>query len=155
MSHVIVAIPIRGHVAYESLMNGRSIRRSIATVSKSDSVSLQSDDCDRLSGLNRRQKRICRNTTETMDAVREGAIMAIDECQHQFQSNRWNCPVANDSTNVFGRIANSGIWESYNGRIEISRQLHLVCLQTLHGRFVDNPSDLTLRSLIRCTVSCA
>lgn len=90
-------------------MIDRLINRSIAKVSKTDSVIVQSPDCDRLSGLNRRQKRICYNTTETMDAVREGAMMTISECQHQFKTNRWNCPVANNSTNVFGRIANTGI----------------------------------------------
>jgi len=38
-----------------------------------------------------------------MDAVRRGAQLAIDECQFQFRSRRWNCSTL-ETMPVFGKI---------------------------------------------------
>ncbi|XP_070206980.1 protein Wnt-4-like [Littorina saxatilis] len=63
----------------------------------------EEDGCDRLAGLVKRQKRLCRRNVELMDSVKTGALMSIDECQAQFQNRRWNCSTT-DSNRLFGRV---------------------------------------------------
>ncbi|RUS80293.1 hypothetical protein EGW08_011931, partial [Elysia chlorotica] len=59
--------------------------------------------CENLSGLVKRQRRICRRNVELMDSVRVGALMAIDECQAQFKYRRWNCSTENN-LKLFGNV---------------------------------------------------
>nr|XP_009683397.1 PREDICTED: protein Wnt-4-like [Struthio camelus australis] len=47
--------------------------------------------CKGLTGLVEEQIRICQRQLEAMDAVKHGAELAVEECQHQFHSRRWNC----------------------------------------------------------------
>lgn len=65
------------------------------------------DNCATLSGLAERQKRICRRNVEVMAAVKDGAHMAIEECQHQFKDRRWNCSMV-DSKSLFGSLVYQG-----------------------------------------------
>lgn len=38
-------------------------------------------------------------------AVTAGARLAIEECQHQFKSARWNCSIATENPdNIFGGV---------------------------------------------------
>ncbi|GFR83644.1 protein Wnt [Elysia marginata] len=60
-------------------------------------------NCEDLSGLVKRQRRICRRNIELMDSVRVGALMAIDECQAQFKYRRWNCSTENN-LKLFGNV---------------------------------------------------
>ncbi|KAK3782114.1 hypothetical protein RRG08_052378 [Elysia crispata] len=60
-------------------------------------------NCENLSGLVKRQRRICRRNVELMDSVRVGALMAIDECQAQFKYRRWNCSTENN-LKLFGNV---------------------------------------------------
>lgn len=69
------------------------------------------DSCENLSGLNKKQTEICKRNIELMGAVRVGAELAINECQTQFRSRRWNCS-ALDGTAVFGKILNEGTREA-------------------------------------------
>jgi len=64
--------------------------------------------CRRLAGLTRRQRRVCRRNVEIMVGVKNGAQLAIDECQHQFRHRRWNCSVV-DRVNVFGKVVTAGM----------------------------------------------
>ncbi|KAK8732073.1 hypothetical protein OTU49_007173 [Cherax quadricarinatus] len=53
--------------------------------------------CDSFRGsLVRQQVRFCKDNPAFMDSVKRGAIWAIDECQFQFRTRRWNCSTLND-----------------------------------------------------------
>ena len=81
-------------------------RRSIATIAAVDHVR-QEEECDQLGGLVKQQRLICKRNVDMMDAVKAGAVDAIEECQYQFRHRRWNCSTVNAAT-VFGRIVKSG-----------------------------------------------
>ena len=64
---------------------------------------VNSGHCESLTGLVKRQKRLCQRNVELMDSVQTGAKMAIEECQVQFKNRRWNCSTAN-SNRLFGKV---------------------------------------------------
>ena len=76
--------------------------RALAQMSSLAHIS-DKDNCEDLSGLVKRQRRICRRNIELMDSVRVGALMAIDECQAQFKYRRWNCSTENN-LKLFGNV---------------------------------------------------
>ena len=45
------------------------------------------------------QIKFCKRNPSFMDSVRLGAARAIDECQFQFRSRRWNCSTLDDKIN--------------------------------------------------------
>merc|ERR1712038_2135897 len=48
--------------------------------------------CESMKGsLIKKQITFCKRNPSFMDSVRMGAVQAIDECQFQFRSRRWNC----------------------------------------------------------------
>ncbi|XP_051471729.1 protein Wnt-4a-like [Apus apus] len=47
--------------------------------------------CEGLRGLAEEQVRVCQRQVAAMGAVKRGAELAVQECQHQFLSRRWNC----------------------------------------------------------------
>ena len=63
--------------------------------------------CDSFNWLIKRQKALCRKNLHLMGPVTRGAIRAIEECQHQFTTRRWNCSTVNTSS-VFGNVLNQG-----------------------------------------------
>ncbi|XP_051635334.1 protein Wnt-4a-like [Manacus candei] len=67
--------------------------------------------CDGLMGLVEEQIRICQRQVEAMDAVKQGAELAVQECQHQFHSRCWNCSTL-QGLQVFGKVAVQGTWEA-------------------------------------------
>ncbi|GFO25228.1 protein wnt [Plakobranchus ocellatus] len=71
------------------------------------------DNCEKLSGLVKRQRRICRSNIELMDSVRVGALMAIEECQSQFKYRRWNCSTEN-TAKLFGNVILKQVLEKKN-----------------------------------------
>lgn len=85
-------------------------RRSLATVAVADRLQ-EETACDRLQGLVRKQKGLCKRNLEVMGAVRNGAKMAIDECQHQFKNRRWNCSTI-DSVALFGNVLKTGTYDT-------------------------------------------
>ena len=66
-----------------------------------------SDQCNELSGLAKKQKKVCRRHVDVMNAVKDGAVRAIDECQWQFRTRRWNCSYV-DSNTIFGNALSQG-----------------------------------------------
>jgi Na+-transporting NADH:ubiquinone oxidoreductase subunit NqrF len=81
--------------------------RSIAAVS--GSTFKNENMCHNLKGLNRKQIRVCKRNVELMTSVKEGAEMAIRECQHQFKYRKWNCTTINKKNEpVFGNALNKG-----------------------------------------------
>ena len=65
------------------------------------------ESCKSLVGLVKRQQKICKRNIETMESVRYGALIAIDECQHQFRNRRWNCSTV-DPVKLFGNVLKAG-----------------------------------------------
>lgn len=63
--------------------------------------------CTGLAGLVEEQVHICWRQVEAMDAVKRGAELAVEECQHQFHSRRWNCSTL-QGLQVFGKVAIQG-----------------------------------------------
>jgi hypothetical protein len=52
------------------------------------------------------QRTLCRRNSKLMDVFARAARLAIEECQRQFEGERWNCTVF-DRPSVFGRLATS------------------------------------------------
>ncbi|XP_041378276.1 protein Wnt-4-like isoform X2 [Gigantopelta aegis] len=70
----------------------------------SSQASIQSaDTCEALTGLVKRQRRLCKKNVELMDSVKVGALRAIEECQNQFANRRWNCSTS-DTKRLFGNV---------------------------------------------------
>lgn len=47
--------------------------------------------CKTIPGLTKSQLEVCYNQPDTTKIALQGLKHAVKECQHQFQSNRWNC----------------------------------------------------------------
>lgn len=62
--------------------------------------------CDLIPGLARRQRRLCQLHPDIMLAVLDGARKAVNECQSQFVSHRWNCTTVEKAG--FGRVLLKG-----------------------------------------------
>lgn len=57
--------------------------------------------------LSHRQKDLCQKKVFLLPSIRDGARLAITECQNQFRHERWNCSTSQNPS-VFGHEANSG-----------------------------------------------
>lgn len=86
----------------QQLQTSHQLLRSNEVTSMSSAAA-----CDSFAGLSSRQRRVCRRDIDNIRAVRQGALLAIDECQYQFRHRRWNCSVV-DSVNVFGKVVATG-----------------------------------------------
>ncbi|XP_050419344.1 protein Wnt-1 isoform X2 [Patella vulgata] len=64
--------------------------------------------------LTKRQRKLVTRNPGTIMAIAKGAKIAIDECKHQFENRRWNCPTFYDGHggSVFGKILNKGCRET-------------------------------------------
>lgn len=60
--------------------------------------------------LRRKQRRLSRENTGVLEAIRKGANLAIQECQYQFRNRWWNCSTKNflRGKNLFGKIVDRG-----------------------------------------------
>lgn len=96
--------------------------------------------CDRLTGLIGRQIRICKKNLEVMGSVSSGAQRAIEECQYQFQTRRWNCSTLGDAR-VFGTVISGGKSLWWGWKVEVDH----------HFSYMDLPSFFL--SLTQCFTS--
>ena len=55
------------------------------------------------------QIKFCKRNPSFMDSVRLGAARAIDECQFQFRSRRWNCSTLDDKINENMKLITSSL----------------------------------------------
>uniref|UniRef100_A0A182NBQ2 Protein Wnt n=1 Tax=Anopheles dirus TaxID=7168 RepID=A0A182NBQ2_9DIPT len=64
--------------------------------------------------LRRKQRRLARENPGVLAAIAKGANLAINECQHQFRTRRWNCSTRNflRGKNLFGKIVERGKWRA-------------------------------------------
>lgn len=56
--------------------------------------------CDNMPGLSNAQMDFCKMRPDAMVAVGKGARSAVEECQWQFKTSRWNCSLGEDTTNL-------------------------------------------------------
>ncbi|CAH1772955.1 unnamed protein product [Owenia fusiformis] len=97
--------------------------------------------CDKLTGLVKKQKHICRQQIEVMDSVKLGASMAIKECQFQFRNRRWNCSTV-DPVSVFGTrevafvhsISSAGVSHTVTRACSSAKLTKCGCDRTVRGR---------------------
>ena len=83
-----------------------SIHRTAAGFSTVESIATERD-CEKLRFLTQHQRKICQNYLDFMEAVREGAKEALEECRFQFRNRRWNCTLF-DSKDLFGGLLKTG-----------------------------------------------
>lgn len=91
----------------ESYLDTNQISPSNAYSEKQDSSSsLQ----PRMQYLTKKQRKLAEKNPQSIYAVVDGALLAIRECQHQFEKRLWNCPTqpSNVGGSIFGRILNIG-----------------------------------------------
>lgn len=87
-------------------MNAGEPSNSVLVNAKGDPVFLDA----RQQPFNRRQRRLVRKNPGSLLALAKGTQNAIDECQHQFQNRRWNCPTydGDHGKSTFGNILRKG-----------------------------------------------
>merc|ERR1711976_568820 len=92
--------------------------------------------------LIKKQIKFCKRNPSFMDSVRLGAARAIDECQFQFRSRRWNCSTLDDSigkkmdlitTSLNGYTGNQG-----GGSNNHKNGLNIHLPSSSHGGFSPN-----------------
>ncbi|XP_022184533.2 protein Wnt-16 isoform X2 [Nilaparvata lugens] len=69
--------------------------------------------CSAIPGLVAQQVDVCLDHPDTIRSVADGARRAIDECQHQFRNERWNCSTGGtEDQSVFGYVLERGSKET-------------------------------------------
>nr|XP_026690559.1 wnt signaling ligand isoform X1 [Ciona intestinalis] len=86
-----------------------------ASISANPSLSLYNGWCTGRAYLTPKQRKICRHHYSMMTSVADAAQIALEECQTQFQSERWNCSTPphprRQKRSVFGRELLTGTRE--------------------------------------------
>ncbi|XP_026476787.1 protein Wnt-1-like [Ctenocephalides felis] len=80
------------------------------------------ENCNSLKFLNEKQQDICLWNNKMLSIISLGAQLGIEECQHQFRNNRWNCSLAEEDhsidylskerSNIFGHVLDINSRES-------------------------------------------
>jgi len=76
-------------------------------------VTYKSQDyrCDKISGLVKKQVKVCKKHSKIMSSVAMGAVQALHECGIQFQKSRWNCRT-NSPHNILNNVLRNSYRES-------------------------------------------
>jgi len=64
--------------------------------------------CNSIAGLVSFQRQLCRENPDVMVSIGKGAKLGIDECQHQFADQRWNCSTIDRDASLFGKVMRRG-----------------------------------------------
>ncbi|XP_001630693.3 protein Wnt-5a isoform X2 [Nematostella vectensis] len=73
-------------------------------------ISVQPGLCMNLGGLTREQIDLCQKNIDHMASVGLGAKMAIQECQFQYQYEKWNCSIPDaEKSSLFERITSKDV----------------------------------------------
>ncbi|GAB6022554.1 Protein Wnt-4 [Chamberlinius hualienensis] len=105
ISLILLAFIIGQHMQVNAL-------RWLALSRMSSLASINNADmCEKMTGLITRQVRICKRNLDMMNSVGSGAQRAIDECQYQFSTRRWNCSLSDDSR-LFSKVISVGTREA-------------------------------------------
>ncbi|EDO41710.1 predicted protein [Nematostella vectensis] len=60
--------------------------------------------CNSITGLISIQRQMCLDNPDVMVSIGKGAKLGVEECQHQFRDQRWNCSTVNGDATVFGKV---------------------------------------------------
>ncbi|XP_076364936.1 protein Wnt-4-like [Tachypleus tridentatus] len=94
--------------------------------------------------LSKKQSKICQKNLEIMNSVRLGAELAIQECQWQFRSRRWNCSTG--GKRVFGKILKTATREAaFVHSITAAAVAHVVTRACSSGQLQRCGCDRTVR----------
>lgn len=72
----------------------RTFFRMMAQMSAASSKFSSPNYCDAIPGLSRLQRKLCSENPSATRVLHRGLRDAVDECRHQFATERWNCSVA-------------------------------------------------------------
>lgn len=63
-----------------------------------------------LQPLTKKQRKLVEKNPGALIAIAQGARQAIKECQYQFRTRPWNCPIkdSNVGGSIFGKILGLG-----------------------------------------------
>ena len=64
--------------------------------------------CNNIAGLVNYQRQLCRENPDVMVSIGKGAKLGVEECQHQFKDQRWNCSTVARDVSVFGKVTRKG-----------------------------------------------
>ncbi|XP_054159552.1 protein Wnt-1-like [Oppia nitens] len=68
-------------------------------------INTYKNDCQKFDFLADKQRELCSLNRNILQTVANGARLGIDECQHQFHMNRWNCTTYDEpQLRVFGGV---------------------------------------------------
>ncbi|XP_042370074.1 protein Wnt-16, partial [Plectropomus leopardus] len=95
--------------------------------------------------LSHRQRDLCRQKLFLLPSIRDGARLAIAECQSQFRQERWNCSTT-EQPSVFGHELTSGTKETaFIYAVMAAGLVHAVTRSCSHGNMTECGCDARLR----------